>query len=214
MTARTSKALCLAVGIAAAGCGPRLAPLTGAPAPAQFPRSDPRPGHWKIVFNWVLEDRDISGKGEGVARVASPDSARLDFFLSGGVGAGAALLIADTVRAPGPNMVRRLVPEPPLLWGALGRVRLPSVSDTTARLDGTTLRVDLGKPVAWRLTFRADTLVRLERVENGRVIEWVARRDTAHVSYRNETERRSLELTVTRQERVAEFDASIWSLPR
>ena len=75
-------------------------------------------------------------------------------------------------------------------------------------------RVDLGKPVAWRLTFRADTLVRLERVENGRVVEWVARRDTAHVSYRNESERRSLELTVTRLERVAEFDASTWSLPR
>jgi hypothetical protein len=149
-----------------------------------------------------------------VARIASPDSARLDFFLAGGVGAGAALLIADTVRAPGPNIVRRLVPEPPLLWGALGRVRLPSVVDTMARLDGATLRVDLGKPVAWRLTFHSDTLVRLERVENGRVVEWVARRDTAHVSYRNESERRSLELTVTRVERVAEFDASTWSLPR
>lgn len=156
----------------------------------------------------------MAGRGEGVARLASPDSARLDFFLAGGMGAGAALLIADTVRAPGPDIVRRLVPGPALLWGALGRVRVPAVSDTTARLEGTILRLDLGNPVAWRLTFRTDTLVRLERVENGRVVEWVARRDTAHVSYRNETERRSLELTVTRLERVAEFDASTWSLPR
>jgi hypothetical protein len=156
----------------------------------------------------------MSGRGEGAARVASPDSARLDFFLSGGLGAGAALLIGDTVRAPGPDIVRRLVPPPPLLWGALGRVRVPSSRDTTARLDGTTLRVDLGNPVAWRLTFQSDTLVRLERVESGRVVEWVARRDTAHVSYRNESEHRSLELTVTRLERVAAFDASIWSLPR
>lgn len=211
---KPSTALVVALGILVGGCAPRLAPITGAPAPARLPRTDLRPGHWKIVFNWVLEDRDMAGRGEGVARIASPDSARLDFFLSGGIGAGAALLIGDTVRAPGPDIVRRLVPEPALLWGALGRVQVPALSDTSARLDGTTLRVDLGKPIAWRLTFRADTLVRLEHVENGRVIEWVARRDTAHVLYRNESERRSLELTVTRLEKVGEFDASIWSLPR
>ena len=36
------------------------------------------PGHWKIVFTWILDDRELSAHGEGAARVASPDSARLD----------------------------------------------------------------------------------------------------------------------------------------
>lgn len=193
---------------------PRLGPLIGAPVPARLPRADLKPGRWKIVFNWVLDEKGMTGKGEGVARVASPDSARLDFFLAGGIGAGAAILIGDSVRTPGSDMMRRLVPPAPLLWAALGRAAPPAVADTVARLDGATLRVDFGKPVAWRLTFHADTLVRMERVENGRVAEWVARRDSVHINYRNEGAHRSLELTVTRLEPGQQFDASIWSLPR
>ncbi len=208
------RALIAALSIGALGCAPRLAPITGAPAPARLPKTDLKPGHWKIVFNWVLDDRDMSGRGEGVARIAAPDSARLDFFLAGGFGGGAAVLVGDTVRTPGSDLVRRLVPAPPLLWAALGRAAPPPAADTVARMDGTTLRVDIGRPVSWRLTFRADTLVRVERVANGRVAEWVARRDSAHVTYRNEGDRRSLELTVTRLEQVPAFDASIWSLPR
>jgi hypothetical protein len=206
----------LVVGLCAGitACAPRLVPLTGAPAPARLPRTDLKPGHWKLVFNWVLDDRGMSGRGEGVARIASPDSVRLDFFLAGGFGAGAAVLIGDDVRTPGSDLLRRLVPAPPLLWAALGRAALPAIGDTVARADGAILRVDLGRPVAWRLTFRGDTLIRLERVEKGRVGEWVARADSAHVKYRNEGAHRSLELTVTRLEQVPEFDASIWSLPR
>jgi hypothetical protein len=173
-----------------------------------------KPGHWKIVFNWVLNDQFMSARGEGVARVATPDSVRLDFFLASGVGAGAAVLIGNDVRAPGNDMMQRLVPGAPLLWASLGRTAVPQTADTVARLDGPTLRVDLGRPPSWRLTFRGDTLVRLERVEGGRVAEWVARSDTAHISYRHEGARRALQLIVTRVEAVPEFDASIWSLPR
>ena len=76
--------------IASAACTPRLSPLAGAPVPTSKFR-EPRlpPGHHKIVFNWELEDREMSGRGDGAARIASPDSARLDFFLAGGFGGGA-----------------------------------------------------------------------------------------------------------------------------
>lgn len=191
---------------------PRLSPLVGEIQPAaRLPRTGIMPGHSHIVFTWELEDRDMAGRGDGVARVASPDSARLDFFLAGGFGNGAAVLIGDSLRTPsgGGDMVRRMVPPPALLWAALGRVALPNLPDTVIRVEGTTLRADVGRPVMFRLTFHGDSLVRAERVEGGRVAEWVER-SGSRMRYRNEGSRRSLQLVVTKTDHPLEFDASIW----
>jgi hypothetical protein len=111
-------------------------------------------------------------------------------------------------------LVKRLVPPSTLLWATLGRVALPNLPDTVIRVEGGTLRADIGTPVAWRLTFRSDTLVRAERVESGRVAEWVERISASSVRYRNEGARRSLSLTITRTDKVPEFDASIWHFDR
>jgi hypothetical protein len=195
-------------------CVPRLSPLTGAAAPASALPRTAFTGHRNIGFNWELQDRDMVARGEGVARLASPDSGRLDFFLGGPFGGGgAAVLIGDSLRLPASavsDIVSRIVPPPPLLWASLGRVALPNLPDTVIRIDGSTLRADVGSPVAWRLTFRGDTLTRAERVDNGRVVEWVDRADPTHVRYRNESARRSLQLTLTRSSEVPGFDASIW----
>jgi len=200
--------------ISVAACVPRLTPLTGAPvAVERMPRTTLAPGHRKIVFNWDLDDREMSGRGEGAAQIAAPDSVRLDFFLAGGFG-GAAILIGDTLRAPGGNMVRRMIPPPTLLWAALGRVAVPNLPDTVIRSDGAVLRADIGRPVAWRLSFRGDTLVRAEHVDGGRVVEWVERTDASHIRYRDESGRRTLQLTVTRTDQAPEFDASIWHFDR
>lgn len=206
-------AVLAAAGLAA--CVPRLSPLAGAPAPAAtLPHTGIAPGHHQIVFDWELSDRDMSGKGEGVARIAAPDSARLDFFLAGGFGGGGAILIGDSVRAPGGDMVRHLIPPPTLLWAALGRLALPNLPDTVIRVEGDVRRADIGNPVAWRLTFQGDTLRRVDRVNGGKVEEWVERSDATHIQYRNERARRSLQLTITRTEEVPEFDASTWRLVR
>jgi hypothetical protein len=193
----------------AASCAPRLRPLAGAPTIARLPSTELPPSHRQIVFDWELVDRDVTGRGEGVARVAGPDSARLDLFLAGGFGSGAAILIADSLRTPGSGLPRRFIPPPPLLWAALGRVALPALPDTTARVDGELLRVDIGKPVGWRLTFRRDSLVRLERIRDGRITEWVERSGNI-VHYRSEDARRALSLTIKRAQEVPPFDASIW----
>lgn len=193
-----------------AACVPRLRPLTGAPAPAVVPAGALPPGHRRVVFDWVLEDRELSARGEGVARVASPDSARLDLFVAGGFGSGGAVLLGDTLRLPrGGELARRFVPPPPLLWATMGRVAIPALADTSARVDAGFLRVDIGSPVAWRLTFRSDSLVRLERVGGGRIVEWVERRGST-VRYENAAARRALQLTIKRVEEVPPFDASIW----
>ncbi len=220
----TRGALLFAAALAAAACAPRLRPLVGAPAPATLPRADLPPGHHHVVFQWTLEDADLSARGEGAARIASPDSARLDFFLAGGAGSGAAVMIDDDLRLPsrGDDMARRLLPPAPLLWGALGRVALPALPDTVARVDSDTLRADIGSPVAWRVTFVRGTLRRIERVDGGRVVEWVERfagdgevgagGAGARVRYRHEVARRRLDLTITRTAATTAFDAAIWTI--
>jgi hypothetical protein len=200
----------LALGVTAS-CAPRLRPLAGAPVAASLPRAELPHGYRRIVFTWELRDPEFHLRGEGVARLAPPDSARLDFFLGGGLGGGRAVLIGQSVRTPGGDLVRRLVPPAPLLWAALGRLALPPARDTAVRVDGVVLRADVGAPPAWRVTFRGDTLLRLDRIAGDRVAEWVERPWPDRVRYRHETARRELTLVVQRvvEERSA-FDATIW----
>lgn len=196
--------------LGASGCAPRLEPLRGVPAPAvALPRAELPAGHHQVVFDWTLTDPDLTVRGEGVARVAAPDSARLDFFVGGGMGGGWAVLTGDSLRAPGGAFVERVIPPAPLLWAGLGRLALPPTADTTVHVEGELVRADLGTPVEWRVTFRSDSLVRVERVADGRVVEWLDRADS-RVRYRHETSRRELVLTITRSQSTPAFDESIW----
>jgi hypothetical protein len=190
---------------------PRVAALPGEVAPvSRIPRTTSLLGRHTIVFDWELHDGDIIARGDGAARVAAPDSVRLDFFLAGGFGSGAAILIGDSLQVPGTDLARRLVPPRALLWAALGQFDVPAERDTTVRVDGGVLRADIGSPVRWRATFRGDTLTRLERVDRGRSQEWVERSADQKVQYRNEAARRTLSLRIQRTDVVAPFDPSIW----
>jgi hypothetical protein len=210
--------LALASAVITAACVPKLTPLSGTDVPAsRLPRTQLPPGHRKVVFTWDMQDGEMSARGDGAARIAAPDSARMDFFLAGGFGQGAAVLVGDSLRTPGglaSDLAMRLVPPAPMLWAVLGRVALPSLPDTAIRVEGNILRADIGKPIAWRFTFRGDTLTRAEHVESGRVTEWVDRADPTHIRYRSETGRRTLQLTVTQTEEVSGFDAGIWQFAR
>ena len=214
MFASRFTSLAIAALVCAAGCRPpRVAPLEGQVAPARaLPTGGAPVGHSKVVFTWELRDGELSSRGDGVARIASPDSVRLDFFLGGGFGGGAAVLIGDSLQVPGPDALRRIIPPRSLLWAALGRLDLPAEPDTTVRVDGGLLRADIGAPVRWRVTFRGDTLSRLERVDGGRLQEWVDRGTDGSVRYRNESSRRTLTLVIQRTDAVPAFDPSIWSL--
>ncbi len=193
-------------------CGPpRVTTLPGELAPVQrLPSGTLETGRRKIVYQWELHDGEMIARGDGVARVASPDSIRMDFFLAGGFGSGAAILIGDSLQVPGPDLMRKLVPPRPLLWASLGRLDLPAEPDTTVRVDGNIVRADIGAPTHWRVTFRGDSLMRLERVDQGRLQEWVERVGEQKVQYRNEGARRSLSLTILSSDAVAPFDPSIW----
>ncbi|MEX0908498.1 MAG: hypothetical protein WDZ58_01935 [Gemmatimonadaceae bacterium] len=85
-----------------------------------LPGSELAPGYRQVVFDWEFEQGDARMRGEGVVRIAPPDSARLDLFLGGGFGGGAAILVGDELRAPLVESARRLIPPAPMLWAALG----------------------------------------------------------------------------------------------
>jgi hypothetical protein len=194
-----------------AACAPRARPLVGAAVPEVALPSTALPARpQRVVFRWRYEEAEgFNARGEGVARLAPPDSGRLDFFVDGGFGGGYAVLIGDRVSAPGGDMVRRLIPPAPLLWAALGRLAVPAGRDTTVRAAGDTLRADIGADPTWRSTFVGARLVRLERIDGGRIQEWV-QRDSSTVRYRHEGDRRGLALEVQRTETVDGFPASIW----
>lgn len=206
-----SAALLASMAPAVAGCVPRAHALPGVATRVALPPIEIPAGHTRWVFDWKYEDRDIHASGDGAVRAAYPDSARLDLFVGGGMGGATAILVGDELRAPGPDALRRMIPPPPLLWAALGRLAVPPAADTTARLDGDTLRFDIGRGTVWRVTVAAGSLRRLERIDDGRIVQSVVRADDRHVRYFDAASRRSLELVITSVDSNADFDASIWS---
>lgn len=197
----------------AVGCAPPAAqPLPGDVAPiVALPGSDLAGGYRQIVFNWEYEQGDARMRGDGVVRIASPDSARLDLFLGGGFGSGAAVLIGDSLRAPVVDAAKRLIPPAPMLWAALGRLAIPAARDTAVRVDGSTVRADIGQAPVWRVEFHGRRLARLERIDDGRVRDFVIRRER-EVIYESFSPRSKLTLRITRDEPAMAFDAKIWDL--
>jgi hypothetical protein len=203
-------ALAVMLPVAGIGCVGSLAPLRGTRVSAA---SVPRlglTGLRQVTFRWEYNEESIVARGEGVARLASPDSARLDFFVDGGFGSGHVLVFGDRIIAPGGNLVANMIPSPPMLWAAVGRLAVPPSADTIAAVDGSRLRADIGRDPGWRATFDNARLVLLEHIEGGRVTESVSRASDGEVRYVNPRARRTLRITVTREEVVASFDASIW----
>jgi hypothetical protein len=199
------------VSLLALGCAPRARPLTGAPTPARLPDTAVGSRPQRVVFRWEYAEESVSARGEGVARISPPDSARMDFFLDGGIGGGYAILIGSSLTTPGGAEVQRFLPPAPLMWAALGRLAVPASSDTVARVSGDTIRADIGRGEVWRATFVRARLARLERVDGGRIVEWVSRSADGVVRYHHETARRTLGLNVTSTTEVAGHASSIWA---
>ena len=206
------KSLISLIAVAAVACTPSAAPLPGVLAPDRsLPKLEMPVGHRQITFRWDYQEGDLAARGDGAVRTAAPDSARLDFFLGGGLGAGAAVLIGDSLRAPNAALARRYIPPTPMMWAALGRLAIPALPDTVVKLDGDLLRADVGRPVQWRVAIRGDSLVGLERIDNGKIVERLNHNANGSVVYESPGARRKLTLTILR-EQTGSFDASIWSL--
>ena len=194
----------------AGGCAPRVAPLKGAPAPNRALPNIPLPGtHRRIVFRWDYEENSILAHGEGSIRASAPDSARVDLFLNGGIAVGHAILIGDSLRG-NVDQIRRVLPPPPMLWAALGRLVVPALPDTVINVDSTTLQADIGRPATWRVTIKGSRLMQLARLNGGRIAEVVTRDDGGRLLY-EVPGRRKLWLGIIRDEEVPAFDAAIFT---
>jgi hypothetical protein len=199
---------------------PKALPLKGSPGTAALiPRAaNALPeGYHRVRFKWQVSDPQFSAKGDGAARVAYPDSARLDFVVGGPLGgSGRALLFGDTLVAPGGKGIRRYLPATPLLWAMLGRLAIGSAADTLVRVEGDTVRADIGptpptEGTVWRVSFVGGELESLSRLSGGRVREGVVREMArGRIRYTNAGGHRSLTMTQVRSEAVPAFDSSTW----
>jgi hypothetical protein len=187
---------------------PRAGPLTGVPVAAGIPDTRLAPGHRRLIFGWEYKERIGSGRGQGVARIAPPDSVRIDLFLENLESAGFLILIGDSLRLA-QSEARRSLPPEPFLWAALGVVRV-TAADTVARQDGDTLRVEIGRDPTWRMAFGSGRLGTMGRITGGRIEETVERSDSTRVVYRQPAAGRSLVLTMRQFIKEAGFDAAIW----
>ena len=206
---RLVRALVLPAVLAVGSCVPHAGPLTGIPVTEALPHTAPAPGHRRIVFRWEFHERIYAAHGEGSARLAPPDSVRLDFFLENGSSGGFVILIADSLLLGAQDEARRYVPPVPMLWAALGRLTVQA-PETTVRLDGDTLRADIGTDPVWRVAFGSAGIVRLERITGGRITELLQRRDSDHVEFSQRGSGRSLRLDVVHRYLESGFDESIW----
>jgi hypothetical protein len=163
-----------------------------------------------VVFKWDYEENALIAKGEGAIRISSPDSARLDLFLNGGVPVGRAVLIGDSFRATNQQQVERVLPPPAMMWAALGRLAIPALPDTVITVEGDVVHAEIGRPAAWRVTIKGNRLMQLARLSSGRIAEMVTRDDGGRLLY-EVPGRRKLWLGITRDEEVPAFDASIWN---
>ena len=166
--------------------------------------------HRKIVFEWDYSQPDLRIRGEGVARIAPPDSARLDFFVNG-QGTGHALLVGDEIRLQGGQESMRDFLPPRRCSGPRSvdcMCHPPPIA--TVRVDSDTLRIDIGHEPGWRATFADEQLRRLELIDGGRIPQWVSRPAVGPIRYEQPRLRRTLLLTISRVDTVPGFDASIW----
>jgi len=203
----------IACSTALGSCTPKLAPLVNAtPLPTretlptiELPRHSQR-----IIFNWRLQESELEVRGEGAARISAPDSARIDLFVMGGLGNGAAWVIGDRMRLDAPEALRKVLPPPAFLWAALGRFSIPPGKDTLVVRTDSALTAEIGPVPRWRLAVRDGRVTRLDRADGDRIVDRLERRTDGSLVYYHAPTRRQLTLTITRVDSVAPFDASIW----
>ena len=212
-THHVTRTALLCTALLSACIAPRLAPLPGAtPVPPRepLPRIELPRHSQRIVFDWRLQEAELEVRGEGAARITAPDSVRIDLFVRGGLGSGAAWVIGDQMELDAPETLRRVLPPPAFLWAALGRFSIPSGADTLVSRQDSALTAEIGPTPRWRLSLQGRTITRLVRAEGERVVDRLDRRDDGSLVYVHVPTRRQLTLTITRIDSVAAFEASIW----
>jgi hypothetical protein len=172
----------------------------------------------QIFFNWVLSEQGRLGRGKGVARVQSPNRARLDLYLDDLTTAARAVLVDDQVSA-NENLPEGSVPPAELLWATLGVFRpAPGSTLEGARPvgDETELRYTSAGGRELRFRVRGQQLQRVELREGGSVVHQVVlepgqgTKYPREATYQNRAQFRELKFTTTSIEDADAFPVDIW----
>jgi hypothetical protein len=169
-------------------CGGRPAPLIPEPVPAVRPDSvalwtagsgPARPT--ALRFKWRYRDDRRSGGGRGTARLAPPDSLRVDWAAVLGLASGAAVVVGDSLvwADPKENFPASAPLAMQVIWTALGVVRPPLATMTVYGGRDSTRTV-------WRYVEGRDTIDFRLQATAPRTLESEWRRDR-HVMARSRT---------------------------
>ena len=134
-----------------------------------------------LRFRWRYRDERRSGGGRGTARLAPPDSLRVDWAAVLGLASGAAVVVGDSLlwADPKENFPTSIPPAVQLAWTALGVIRPPL----------TTMAVSGGRDstrTVWRYADGRDTIDFRLQATDPRTLESEWRRDQ-HVMARSRT---------------------------
>lgn len=154
----------IAASILLTGCPPSYRPLVpdalepvSRDSALEWTQATNLAGPTAIRFTWRYLDERVRWGGRGTARVAPPDSLRVDYRGSLGIGSGAAVVVGDEVQWAEPaGDFEKMVPAIPLLWAALGMVRPPAPD---AMVFGRRTEAATGpQRTVWRFARGVDTL--------------------------------------------------------
>ena len=109
-----------------------------------------------IRFKWRYEDRKLNAAGRATARVAPPDSARLDYAATLGLSSGAGVVVGDSVIWADPDQdFRSFIRGVAVFWATMGVARpAPAGAVVTTGTVGSADRLRQ----AWRYATGSDTL--------------------------------------------------------
>lgn len=150
--------------VAAAGCGPNLGPTLQTVVPVNIaPADSAQVAQWVAAtepasnrshrFKWVFRHPDENVGGGGSARIAPPDSLRLDMAGPLGARRTSGMVIGDDEQwVTREEVLDKIIPSYPLLWAMLGVARRPpAVATVRAVQQGDSL-------AAWEYAAGADTV--------------------------------------------------------
>lgn len=149
----------LYLGLLVVGCGgppgsvvPADAPQLPAGQVAEWVAPTQPAAHRLYRYRWLYRDDRSSVGGRGSARVAPPDSARLDVTVALGVASGAGVVVDDTMLWGRPeDLLARFVPDYDLMWAMFGVARVPPSGAVVTGADDGVAR-------SWRYAHEGDTL--------------------------------------------------------
>jgi len=181
----------IGAGALVAACAHRLAPLVPVPLePADraealaWTRATTPVHQMAIRFRFKYRDERHRWAGRGTTRVAPPDSLRFDYTGPLGLGAGAAVVVGDSVLWADPKEnFNSLVPAVRMLWAAIGVARPPGGD---AAVFGRRDRDGERAISIWRFAEGGDTLDYVVTEGSGKVLQVEWRRD-GKVAARSET---------------------------